>query len=1014
MNKIKQKRNTLLALLICFLATSCNPLGQLVSAPTEFGAETEVFSIGDVSDQTFSEGNNSGDISFTISNSSSELDCSTDLSATSTNTTLLPVANITFAGTYPNCTVRFTSAANEFGTSSVTLTLSNGSSTVTDDVLITVTSVNNTPTISDISSQSTNRDTTSSAIAFTINDVDNTLNCSTSVTASSSNTSVVANSGVTFAGTAPNCTATVAPVASASGTITLTFTVSDGNTSANDSFSFQVIPTFSKTWDFSTAGDYVYDSNIFQFSSGEASPLSANIAHTSTNFSSGTLYQSEIASSKLTNVSTITNPGASVNTILPNRTSDQVAYYRMDNNWNDSSSNSYNGTAYGNATFTTSAKVNTHAGSFDGDGDYVNVPGLDPDNYSELTVSLWFKVNTSSYAGLIKWNENGSWGQTFLVLRNSGNLDYRFGSGSSATNYLNVSAGVKFGAWNHAVISHKATGENRLYVNGNLVHSATAAALVNNTDTLMIGHNAGTTFINGSMDEISIWSKQLTSAEIEQIYSRQALKYTGYLESPILDIGKNVGTASFSSVSWKTEMPFWKDLPGSAGSETSSDYSALVGSTGNTSDNDLMSDIHTLYHLDEASGTSGANSIIDSSGNGYHGSPTGTPVFGKIGVLGKSTYFAGSDFNISTSATLLSQSAFTISFWVNGAPQGDRKVYSERGTQSAWNIGTGSSGATYGKLRMYLRDDTNTTRLSKTTTNDVYDNRWHHVVITDNNGDVEVYVDGVKDATNFDYTRTAYTPVNIRVMSENGGGQFTGTIDEFATWTKVLTQAEVTQLYRRGVNRVKVQVRSCDDSSCSGETWLGPNNGDDSYYFSEQTNCSNLLTSGSCDYSGSGSTKSSAPSMSFADFSNITVSNNRYFQYKIILESIDELASPTFPTVTSFNIGAKNTYSGAPSIVTNTGESFSSLSSFSATTGGTCSPTYQLSLDKSTWYYHNGTSWVSAASGANSNSKTVVNSNISTFSSNVGTGTVYIKVIPNAADSTVSCTVSDISINGVR
>ncbi|MBI4689683.1 MAG: hypothetical protein HY754_05405, partial [Nitrospirae bacterium] len=48
-----------------------------------------------------------------------------------------------------------------------------------------------------------------------------------------------------------------------------------------------------------------------------------------------------------------------------------VGQWHMDNNWEDSSGNGNNGTAYNGVTFSASAKVGTHSGSFDGVNDYV-------------------------------------------------------------------------------------------------------------------------------------------------------------------------------------------------------------------------------------------------------------------------------------------------------------------------------------------------------------------------------------------------------------------------------------------------------------------------------------------------------------------------------------------------------------------------------------------------------------------------------------------------------------------
>lgn len=124
------------------------------------------------------------------------------------------------------------------GTPTITLTATDGSLTATDTFDLTVNPINDAPVISNITNQSTNEDTTSSAIAFTITDVDSVLNCATSLSGTSGTAGVVANNpaSIVFGGTAPNCTVTLAPVANASGTTTMSITVTDTALTANDTF----------------------------------------------------------------------------------------------------------------------------------------------------------------------------------------------------------------------------------------------------------------------------------------------------------------------------------------------------------------------------------------------------------------------------------------------------------------------------------------------------------------------------------------------------------------------------------------------------------------------------------------------------------------------------------------------------------------------------------------------------------------------------------------------------------
>jgi hypothetical protein len=95
--------------------------------------------------------------------------------------------------------------------------------------------VNDAPTISVIADRTINEDS-STGIVYTIWDVDNVLNCTTSVSQTSSNTTLLPLTNITESGTAPNCTITVTPVANLYGTTTIDVSVTDGSLTTGTSF----------------------------------------------------------------------------------------------------------------------------------------------------------------------------------------------------------------------------------------------------------------------------------------------------------------------------------------------------------------------------------------------------------------------------------------------------------------------------------------------------------------------------------------------------------------------------------------------------------------------------------------------------------------------------------------------------------------------------------------------------------------------------------------------------------
>jgi len=94
-------------------------------------------SISNIPDQTISENSSTPAIPFTIGDKETDAG-SLQLSASSSNSGLIPDSNIVFGGSGSNRTVTATPAANQAGTSTITVTVSDGTSTASDSFQVTV------------------------------------------------------------------------------------------------------------------------------------------------------------------------------------------------------------------------------------------------------------------------------------------------------------------------------------------------------------------------------------------------------------------------------------------------------------------------------------------------------------------------------------------------------------------------------------------------------------------------------------------------------------------------------------------------------------------------------------------------------------------------------------------------------------------------------------------------------------------------------------------------------------
>lgn len=567
-----------------------------------------------------------------------------------------------------------------------------------------------------------------------------------------------------------------------------------------------------------------------------------------------------------------------------------VGYWKMDNNWTDSTANHNDGTAVSAPTFSAIAKVGATSGSFNGTTDYVSVPNSASLSFTnEFTVMTWIFISSSSTNfWLFSKNPPGFGSGYGIAFENgSGRIWPHLGIGGALRNPKS-SGGTAFGQWNQIVITYD--GSNIvIYLNGRLDSTiAQMGAFDVNNGPLYIGNSPGspTEFLNGKIDDLALWDKALTDTEVRLIYSRQQAKYGGTFESRVYDAQSSI---TWPSLAWSTTLPFGKELTGDADGDTSitasdsestTSYTSLVSST-------LMSGLKRLWHFNESALSSGGagNDFKDDSGQNRWLTAGGTMTLGAAGRLQGAVQLDGATGGASGSDASLpsGSSARTVSTWVKpyalptagnqmvvfayGSMNVDQAhgiyLYNNAGTQNLGILGWGDDLLSATSLPL---------------------NEWSHIVTTYSGTTATLYLNGI-ELTHA--TKAAWNTVlsgNLRVGKNlNNTSYFNGTVDELGVWSRALSAQEVLQLYRRGANRVFYQVRSCSDSICTAGSpaWLGPD-GTSQTYFSELYNrSSNSLT---------GLMQTGLPTMLFPNFGaplSTSLITNRYFQYRTVMESDD-------------------------------------------------------------------------------------------------------------------------------
>ena len=159
------------------------------------------------------------------------------VTATSNNTVLIPNPTVTY--TSPNTTgsLAYTPVANASGTATITVTVTdNGAApnSVTRTFTVTVTAVNDAPTLDAIANPAAiNEDASAQTVSLSGIGAGPGENQFLTVTASSNNTTLLPDPGVTYTSAQPSGSLLYQPTANRSGTATITVTVTDSGGTAN-------------------------------------------------------------------------------------------------------------------------------------------------------------------------------------------------------------------------------------------------------------------------------------------------------------------------------------------------------------------------------------------------------------------------------------------------------------------------------------------------------------------------------------------------------------------------------------------------------------------------------------------------------------------------------------------------------------------------------------------------------------------------------------------------------------
>jgi len=189
--------------------------------------------ITSIANRNINEDSNTGAIGFTVGDAESGASSLT-LTAASSNTGLVPQANVVFGGSGASRTVTVTPVANASGLAQITVSVSDGQLSASRQFTLTVNSVNDAPTLAAINNVSVAQDAAQQTVSLSgIGSGAANESQTLTVAASSSNPSLIPTPAVTYSSPASTGSVRFTPVAGQSGSAQITMTVSDNGGRAN-------------------------------------------------------------------------------------------------------------------------------------------------------------------------------------------------------------------------------------------------------------------------------------------------------------------------------------------------------------------------------------------------------------------------------------------------------------------------------------------------------------------------------------------------------------------------------------------------------------------------------------------------------------------------------------------------------------------------------------------------------------------------------------------------------------
>ncbi|MFC1756465.1 LamG-like jellyroll fold domain-containing protein [Patescibacteria group bacterium] len=428
----------------------------------------------------------------------------------------------------------------------------------------------------------------------------------------------------------------------------------------------------------------------------------------------------------------------------------------------DQSGQSNHGNAVDN-TVATAGKIG-QALEFDGAGDYVEFSAI---NHDDISVSLWFNRETADVVDTIwggwYWNSNVQLRQGHDLRFYSGltRLDWTLvtqdGGGTKTNLTTNYELGSgQFGNWYHAAVTYNsATGEQKLYVDGDLKDTEYHAAgnvitPLTSYSTMRVGHSRiNNGYFPGKIDEVRVYSRAISQNEVTELYSQGQAKINASQETKLTDGLVGNWTFDGNHMDWSATGAEVLDQAGS--------------NNGNAS----------------SSGISNANAVI-----------------GKVGQALDFNNASTHNIQVPYNSSLNMTTALTVSAWVNLDQVINRGILEKTigGTVNEQYL----MFAEASRLKFRLVKNSSLTTIQSNSI--ISADTWYHVSGTWDGSIMKLFVNGVQQTQTANVASPIDSGTGTLFIGSLGSSAYymDGTLDEVRIYNRALSVDEINQLYMMG------------------------------------------------------------------------------------------------------------------------------------------------------------------------------------------------------------------------